>query len=49
VLPEHTPKNTLLRAARAEPDPAAWGEHDALVAATGGSALELTARVGRSG
>ena len=42
---EHSAKNTLLRAIRAEPDPAARAEYDALVAATGGCGLALADRL----
>lgn len=42
---EHTAKNTLLRAVRAAPDPAARAEYDALVAATGGAGLALAGRL----
>ena len=45
----HSPKNTLLRAVRAAPDPAARAEYDALVDATGGAGLDLAARVSASG
>jgi hypothetical protein len=45
IAPEHTKKNTLLRAIKADVDPAARAQHDALVAATGGCALDLAARV----
>lgn len=45
IAAEHTAKNTLLRAVRAEPDPAARAEYDALVAATGGRGLALAARL----
>jgi SAM-dependent methyltransferase len=45
VPAEHTAKNTLLRAVRAEPDPAARAEYEALVAATGGAGLALAARL----
>ena len=45
IAPEHTKKNTLLRAIRDEPDPDARAQHDALVAATGGCALDLASRV----
>jgi len=45
VPAEHTAKNTLLRAVRAEPDPGARAEYDALVAATGGAGLALAARL----
>jgi hypothetical protein len=47
VESEHTPKNTLLRAVRDEAvdRAAAWADHDALVAATGGARLALAARV----
>lgn len=45
IAAEHTQKNTLLRAVRAEPDPAARAEYDALVAATGGGGLALAARL----
>jgi SAM-dependent methyltransferase len=45
IAAEHTQKNTLLRAVRTEPDPAARTEYDALVAATGGLGLALAARL----
>jgi SAM-dependent methyltransferase len=45
IAAEHTQKNTLLRAVRGDPDPAARAEYDALVAATGGSGLALAARL----
>jgi SAM-dependent methyltransferase len=45
IAPEHTKKNTLLRAIRGAADPAARAEHDALVAATGGCELALANRV----
>jgi SAM-dependent methyltransferase len=45
IAPEHTKKNTLLRALRGPADPAARAQHDALVAATGGCALELASRI----
>ncbi len=45
IAAEHTRKNTLLRAVRREPDPAARAEYDALVAATGGRGLALAARL----
>jgi SAM-dependent methyltransferase len=41
----HSPKNTLLRAVRAEPDPAARAEYDDLVATTGGAGLALAGRL----
>jgi hypothetical protein len=45
IAAEHTAKNTLLRAIRAEPDPTARAEYDALVAATGGRGLALATRL----
>jgi SAM-dependent methyltransferase len=45
VPAQHTAKNTLLRAVRAEPDPGARAEYDALVAATGGAGLALAGRL----
>jgi SAM-dependent methyltransferase len=45
IAAEHTKKNTLIRAMRSAPDPAARAEYDALVAATGGCGLALAARV----
>lgn len=45
IAAEHTQKNTLLRAMRGAPDPAARAEYDALVAATGGRGLALAARI----
>jgi SAM-dependent methyltransferase len=47
IAAEHSKKNTLLRAMRGAPDPAARAEYDALVAATGGSGLALAARLCR--
>lgn len=41
----HTPKNTLIRALRTAPDPAARAAYDAMVAATGGAGLALAARL----
>jgi hypothetical protein len=43
---EHTKKNTLIRAVRADPEPHARAEYDALVAATGGRGLALAERLG---
>jgi SAM-dependent methyltransferase len=45
IAAEHTAKNSLLRAVRAAPDPAARAEYDALVAATGGRGLALAGRI----
>lgn len=45
IAAEHTQKNTLLRAVRAAPDPAARAEYEALVAATGGAGLALADRL----
>jgi SAM-dependent methyltransferase len=46
IAPEHTAKNTLLRAQRrGAPDPAARAAYEALVAATGGAGLALAARI----
>jgi hypothetical protein len=45
IAAEHTKKNTLIRAMRSAPDPAARAEYDALVAATGGCGLALAARI----
>ena len=45
IAPEHTKKNTLIRALRSAPDPAARAEYDALVAATGGVGLRLADRL----
>ncbi len=45
VAAEHTQKNTLLRALRSEPDPAARAEYEALVSATGGAGLALAGRL----
>lgn len=47
VASEHTKKNTLIRATRTAPDPAALAEYEALVAATGGAGLALASRIGR--
>jgi SAM-dependent methyltransferase len=49
VPDEHTRKNTLLRAHRAAPDPAAAAAYAALVDATGGVGLALAARIGFEG
>jgi hypothetical protein len=45
IAAEHTQKNTLLRALRGAPEPAARVEYDALVAATGGRGLALAGRI----
>ncbi|HWO26400.1 MAG TPA: SAM-dependent methyltransferase [Kofleriaceae bacterium] len=45
IAATHTQKNTLLRAVRGDPDPAARAEYEALVAATGGRGLALAARL----
>jgi hypothetical protein len=45
IAAEHTQKNTLLRARRAEVDPSAWAAYQALVAATGGVGLGLAERI----
>ena len=46
IAPEHTAKNTLIRATRrGPPDPAARAAYDALVAATGGVGLALAGRI----
>ncbi|MBS1122033.1 MAG: hypothetical protein H6Q90_4261 [Deltaproteobacteria bacterium] len=45
ITPEHTKKNTLIRAVRSAPDPGARAEYEALVAATGGCGLQLASRV----
>jgi SAM-dependent methyltransferase len=45
IAAAHTQKNTLLRAVRAAPDPAARAEYAALVAATGGAGLALADRL----
>jgi SAM-dependent methyltransferase len=46
IAPEHTVKNTLVRAQRrGTPDPSARAAYDALVAATGGAGLGLAARI----
>lgn len=45
VAAEHTQKNTLLRAVRGPPNPAARAEYDALVAATGGRGIGLADRL----
>lgn len=45
VAEGHSPKNTLLRAVRGSPDPAARAEYDALVATTGGCGLALAGRL----
>ena len=52
VAPEHTAKNTMLRAQRrggdrSGGDPAALAEYEALVAATGGAGLALAGRLAR--
>jgi SAM-dependent methyltransferase len=45
IAAAHTQKNTLLRALRTEPDPAARAEYDRLVAGTGGCGIALAARL----
>lgn len=47
VASEHTKKNTLIRAMKTAPDPAAFAEYDALVAATGGAGIALASRLRR--
>jgi hypothetical protein len=48
VPSEHTPKNTLLRAMRRAPDPAARAEHDALARTIGAPPLRLDALLSRA-